>query len=133
MRAVPELERHAWILDRLGCAGMSSDETGAEGGVKLFRVKKKFWRAAELGPFLHMIDCVTVQTKNVTTSKGSTKYHRIPGGNTSSEGAAVIGLPINFYDPAWLTNLRANMKPAFDSLRIDPNPYPLIHDETIQE
>lgn len=133
MRTIPELERHAQILDCLGCAGMSSDETSKEGGVKMYRVKKKFWRAAELGPFLHMIDRITEQTKNATSSKGSTKYLRLPGKDTSSEGGVVRGLPINFYDTAWLANLQTNMKPVFDSLKINFNPYPLVHDETIQE
>jgi len=129
---VPELRRHAWVLDRLGYAGMSSDESSVEHGLKIYRVKKKYWRAAELCPFLHMIDRVTAQTKNVTTSKGSQKYHRLPGEGVSSEGGIVPRLPVNFYDAAWLANLQTQMKPAFNSLRVDPNVYPLVHDQTIQ-
>lgn len=132
-RSVPELGRHVWILDSLGYAGMSSDESSTEHGVKLYRIKKKFWRAAELGPFLHAIDRVTAQTKNVTTARGSTKYHRLPGENTSSEGGVVPRLPINFYDAAWLANLQTHMKPAYESLGINPIAYPLIHDQVIQE
>ena len=133
VHAVPELHRHAWIIDRLGCAGMSSDESSVEHGVKIYRVKKKYWRAAELRPFLHAIDRVTEQTKNVTTVRGSQKYHRLPGGEVSSEGGIVPRLPINFYDAAWLTNLRGHMKPAFESLEIELNAYPLVHDQIIQE
>ena len=112
---------------------MSSDESSVERGVKVYRVKKKFWRAAELGPFLHAIDRVTEQTKNVTTTRGSQKYNRLPSGEVSSEGGIVSRLPINFYDGAWLANLWGQMRPAFDSLDIDPNTYTLIHDQAIQE
>ena len=132
VNSIPELRKHAWILDRLGSAGMSSDESSMELGVRLYRVKKKYWRAAELTPFLHTIDRVTAQTKSATTSKGSQKYFRLPGEGVSSEGGIVPGLPINFYDPAWLDNLRAQMRPAFDSLKIDPNAYPLVHDQATQ-
>lgn len=112
---------------------MSSDESSVERGLKIYRVKKKYWRATELSPFLHSIDRVTAQAKNATTSKGSQKYLRLPGEGVSSEGGVVSGLPINFYDVAWLTNLRTQMKPAFDSLKIDLNAYPLVHDQAIQE
>ena len=112
---------------------MSSDESSVECGVKVYRIKKKFWRAAELGPFLHAIDHVTEQTKNVTTTRGSQKYNRLPSGEVSSEGGIVSRLPINFYDGAWLANLRGQMRPAFDSLDIDPNTYTLVHDQAIQE
>jgi hypothetical protein len=133
VNSVPELRRHAWMIDSLGCAGMSSDETSKENGMTVYRVKKKFWRAAELGPFFHSIDRVTEQTKNVTTSKGSRRCHRLPCEKVSSEGGIVPGLPINFYNTAWLANLRAQMKPAFDSLEINLNVYPLVHEEVIQE
>ena len=112
---------------------MSSDETDVERGMKFYRIKKKFWRAAELGPFLHAIDRVTEQTKNATMSRGSLKYHRLPGESESREGGVILGLPINFYNPTWLTSLRTSMKPAYDRLRIDPNAYPLIHNQVIQE
>jgi hypothetical protein len=130
---VPELQKHAWIIDHLGPAGMSSDESSVERGVKVYRIKKKFWRAAELRPFLHAIDRVTEQTKNATTTKGSQKYHRLPGEGVSSEGGIAPGLPVNFYGAAWLDNLRAHMKPAYDLLEIDPNVYPLVHNQVIQE
>lgn len=121
------------MLDSFGCGGMSSDETSVEHGVKVYRVKKKYWRAADLRPFLHSIDRVTAQMKNVTTTKGSQRYLRLPGEGVSSEGVAVPRLPINFYDAGWLANLRANMKPVFDLLKINTNKYPLIHDQVIQE
>ena len=129
---IPELRKHAWIIDGLGYAGMSSDESDPGRAVKHFRVKKKEWRAAELGPFLHIIDRVTARTKAVTSSRGSQKYYRLLGEGVSS-GGVVPGLPINFYDAAWLANLRANQRPAFDLLRIDPNNYPLIHHPVISE
>ena len=76
---IPELHRHAWILDYLGCAGMSLDESSTECGVKIYHVKKKYWRAPELHPLLHLIDCITAQAKNATTSKGSQRYLWLPG------------------------------------------------------
>lgn len=133
MRDVPELHRHAWILDRLGCAGMSSDESSVERGVKIYRVKKKYWRAPELLPFLHSIDRVTAQGKNATTTKGSQRYLRLPGEGESSEGPIVRGLPVNFYDASWLAKLQASYKPAFEHLEIDPVEYLLVHDRVIQE
>ena len=132
MDSVPELHKHAWILDHLGCVGMSSDESSVEHGVKIYRIKKKYWRAAELSPFLHTVDRVTTQTKNAITSRGCQKYPRLPGEGVSSEGGIVTGLPINFYDAAWLANLRTQIKPAVDWLKIDPNTYPLVHDQVIQ-
>ena len=132
VNSVPELHKHAWIIDRLGRAGMSSDESSVELGVKFYRIKKKYWRAADLSPFLHTIDRVTAQTKNATTSKGCRKYFRLPGEVESKEGGIVPGLPINFYDAEWLANLQTQMKPVHDGLNIDPNTYPLVHDQKIQ-
>ena len=104
-----------------------------EGGVHILRIKKKNWRAAELSPFLHAIDRVTQQVKNITTSRGSSKYNRLPGENVSQDGGVVVGLPINFYNPTYLAHLRTTMKPIYDQLEIAPNAYPLVHDQVIQE
>ena len=113
---------------------MSSDETSVESGMRIYRIKKKSWRAAELGPFLHAIDRVTEHTKNATTSRGTSKCHRLPGESEPSAKAAVATcLPVNCYDPTWLANLCATMKPVYDMLKINPNAYPLVHDQTIQE
>ena len=133
VRNVPELRRHETIITRLGCARMSLDESSVEHGMKVYRVKKKYWRASELGPFLCMIDRVTEQTKNATTTRGSTKYKRILGEKESQEGGIVSGLPINFYNPVWLADLRANKKPAYDSLNIKREAYTLAHDQVIQK
>ncbi|KAF9777739.1 hypothetical protein BJ322DRAFT_1015465 [Thelephora terrestris] len=130
---IPELREHSWVIDHLGAAGMSSDESSTEHGVKIYRIKKKYWRAAELGPFLHGIDRVTAQYKNVTTSKGSQRYLWLSGGEQSTGGVAMPGLPVNFYDAEWLTNLQTHMKPAYNSLEIDPVEHPLIHHPVIQE
>ena len=132
MRTVPELRRHESIIDSLGCAGMSSDETSVESGVKIYRAKKKYWRAPELEPFLHMIDRVTEKTKNATSSRGSTKYLRLPSNKVSKEGAIVPHLPINLYDREWLVELHANMKPVYDWLNVKHEVYPLVHDPVIQ-
>lgn len=133
VRSIPELRRHESIINRLGCAGMSSDESSVERGMKFYRIKKKFWRAPEVSTFLHSIDRVTEHAKNITTSRGSTKYHRLPGQNESREGAIVRRLPVNLYDPIWLAELRANWKPAYDSLKIEHEAYSLAHDQIIQE
>ncbi|KAF9790740.1 hypothetical protein BJ322DRAFT_999041, partial [Thelephora terrestris] len=133
IRSIPELQRHESAVGSLGCAGMSSDETSTERGLRVYRIRKKRWRAAEVGTFLHAIDRVTEQTKNITTSRGSTKYHRLPGEKESQEGGIVSGLPINFYSPTWLANLRAHMKPVYDSLNIKHEVYPLVHDQIIQQ
>ena len=133
VRSVPELRRHEPIIDHLGCAGMSSDESSVERGMKIYRIKKKFWRAPEVSIFLHSIDRVTEHAKNVTTTKGSTKYHRLPGQKESREGAIGSGLPVNLYDPIWLADLRANWKPTYDALKIKHEEYPLAHDQVIQE
>ena len=133
MRSVPELRKHAWIIDCLGYAGMSSDETDRGVAVRHYRVKKKEWRAPELCPFLHTIDRVTARTKDAISSRGTQKYYRLPGEAVTSGGAVVQGLPINFYDATWLANLRANQKPAFESLKVVPNEYPLIHHPIILE
>ena len=133
VQAVPKLCKHTWIIDSLGHTGMSSDELSVERGVKVYCIKKKFWRAAELGPFLHAINHVMEQTKNVTTTRGSQKYNQLPSGEVSLEGGIVQCLLINFYNREWLTNLWGQMKPAFDSLEINPNTYTLVHDQVIQE
>lgn len=112
---------------------MSSDETDREQGLRVYRIKKKFWRAPELGLFLRTIDRVAEQNKNATSSRGSLRLHRIPGGDESHGGRIVPELPVNFYDPTWLANFRAATKPAYDSLKINPNVYPLVHDLIIQQ
>jgi hypothetical protein len=112
---------------------MSSDDTSNEHGVRIYRIRKKYWRAPEVGTFLRAIDRVTENTKNATTARGSTKYLRLPSENESRGGGIPSGLPINFYNPALLANLRATMKPAYDELRINQSAYPLVHDHVIQE
>lgn len=96
---VPELRQHADAVGRLGCAGMSSDESSEEYKTKIYHIRKLPWRALELGPFLHTIDRVTEQVKNATSIRGSRKY-RLPGENESQGQAAALGLPNNLYGPA---------------------------------
>lgn len=112
--------------------GMSSDESSVESGLKVFRIKKKAWRAAELGPFLHAIDRVAENRKNAITSRGYVRGLRLPGENRSQGRGVVTSLPINFYDQAFLANLRATARPAYDMLKIDPEAHPLVHHPVIQ-
>jgi hypothetical protein len=129
----PELSRHHRVIEDLGVAGMSSDESGKENGQKVFRVRRKFWRAAALGPFLHTIDRVTNLKNDVVGGNASQKFQRLPGGPDSSYGPVVSKLPVNFYDAAWLANIKANAKPIYDSLGANPEEYALVHDERVQE
>jgi len=112
---------------------MSSDESSKENEQKVFRIRKKFWRAAALGPFLHVIDRVANLKSDVVGGNAGQKFQRLPGGSNSSHGGVVPNLPVNFYDAAWLANMKANAKPVYDSLCPNPEEYALVHDERIQE
>lgn len=100
------------LVDILGRDGASSDESEPEDdriglGAKVCRVKIRRWRAKWLDPLLTLID----QDRNITNQYGNyqagnrPRLRKRPGRNTSLDKWVPPGLPINFYDEDWYSNL----------------------------
>jgi hypothetical protein len=102
------------VVDHLGAAGMSSDESeDDEMGRKVYVVNKAIWRDKRVTTSLRLVD----GDHNTTNAFGNRKSgnpartrvvrHRARG----SAREAPPGLPINFYDSNWyagLTNRERN-------------------------
>lgn len=124
---------HLEAIESLGSAGMSSDDSGKESDQKVLRIKKRFWRAPELGPFLRVIDRIADANSDALKGDVILRLPRLPGGPESTAGGIVKGLPVNFYDPTWLANIKMNARPVYDALRVKEEEYDLRHGDQIME
>ena len=100
------LTKFVGLLSKLGTDGMSSDE---EVGSNQYDVVAKVWRSTELVIWLRTLDALYRRSReNVkinTDRRGNDIHVRVPSGRINSRSRAVPGLPVNAYDPAWLSTL----------------------------
>ena len=107
-----ELKKYETVLRLLGPAGMSSDESSAENGVKQYVTMKKVWRHKDVGFLLQTLDALYRRDRlNALTNKrrGAQPRLRKTGTKTSSRTPPPPGLPITAFDPTWL-----EAQPDFD-------------------
>ena len=79
---------------------MSSDETDTEAGktIKTCLIRRPYWRAPEVGLFLHTIDSVSAHVKIHEIKPGGQRRRREPRrGLISHRSGVVPNLPKNFY------------------------------------
>ena len=81
---------------------MSSDETDTEPGTikttKTCLVRRPYWRAPEVGLFLHTIDSVSAHVKVHEIKPGGQRRKReVRRGLVSYRNGVVASLPKNFY------------------------------------
>ena len=87
---------------------MSSDESGWEGGTKIYRVKRKPWRDPSVRTFLRTVDLLYEAWRrsggDAGTLRGAWVRSRLDS-NAVSTTPAVKGLPQNAYDHGWFSRL----------------------------
>jgi hypothetical protein len=99
------------MVEELGPAGMSSDESELDGNTKktTYRIRKRLWRARACKDRLIVID----SDRNVTNAHGGTRpgkppRERIRASTSISERAPKVGCPENYYSREWVSNLGSN-------------------------
>lgn len=111
-----------WIVSSLGADGVSTDESADEEGTmgnpgKVCHIREKPWRSPELIKYLKFVD----RDRRITNAYGNVHAgnqprRRIRGGGRRSEIRHIPpGLPINFYNAAWLRSLS-----AYDKSKLAP-------------
>jgi hypothetical protein len=94
----------------LGVDGMSSDESDHENmsGMPQFRIVKKPWRNPTLSPWLRVFDSIHRYSRFRPvrrTTRGAQPHIRLLGNKVDDSCPAVIRLPGNAYNSAWLEML----------------------------
>lgn len=138
---VPLLRRHVNMLERLGVAGMSSDESDTAevlGNASIrnentrYRVKRPRWRAPVLETWLRVFDtCYIVWRRTSTDAIHGAPVHlrERPSNSWSYSKKFVTCLEKNAYDAQWLhacTNVDVVLLPRDDQ-------YDFTHDSRILE
>ncbi|KAH9475473.1 hypothetical protein JR316_0012584 [Psilocybe cubensis] len=132
----PLLQEHVPILQRLGIAGMSSDESDFEdgpastatGGAPRYKVHPPAWRASALSYWLQTIDSLQVLFRRSNGKhRGSFPRLRVASGEDSDSKGFVTDLPITAYNPNWLAARPFYM---FDVRPTDEN-YNFNHDNRL--
>src|SRR5271154_5001172 len=81
-KRIPELRKHARILQILGPQGMSDDEREEQHGRISYRVQTPTWRNPALIPFLRAFDRIYAILKESSTlldRRGNPVHERVPG------------------------------------------------------
>ncbi|KAI6145624.1 hypothetical protein BKA82DRAFT_4357728 [Pisolithus tinctorius] len=102
---------------------MSGDESDHLPGLKRYAITRLNWRSQMATDWLRVFDLIHLSTRfnaNGRAKHGAFPHTRVPSRRVESAGAAVPGLPSNFYDSTWLLNLddddkvRLNILPEVD-------------------
>ncbi len=125
-----QLDHFQPLLELLGVKGMSEDESDLENGrrtgTRVYHVKTLFWRAKtpEFLAFLEILDMLYMSTKykvDGTPKAGNWPRVRVRDGKDPRyKSTAVAGLPENFYDAEYLTQLKQDDPRTFLKLKIQP-------------
>ena len=119
MRNPDGLTDHGWdalntVVDHLGAAGMSSDESeDDEMGRRVYVVNKLVWRDRRVTTSLRLVDGDHNKTNGFGNRKAGNpaRTRVIRARARESVREAPPGLPVNFYDSTWyagLTNREKN-------------------------
>ena len=112
------------MIDVLGAAGMSSDESDQEeDGKRIYYIKRREWRSSAISAYLQLIDHERKKTNdNGNNHAGNEpRERRRYASSPASTCDPVIGLPINFYNKTWYANLTDKQKRdlgALDGVRV---------------
>ncbi|TFY68056.1 hypothetical protein EVG20_g3700 [Dentipellis fragilis] len=101
----PTLQKFVGVVDALGIAGMSSDESDSSEGQKRYMITQPAWRSAEIRKVMGTLDMVHSLTRASNAkrdTRGQHVRHRAQSERVSQRTLAPLQLPINFYDATWL-------------------------------
>ncbi|KAJ7192142.1 hypothetical protein C8J57DRAFT_1109805 [Mycena rebaudengoi] len=102
------LRHHIDMLEYFGVDGMSSDESDEDTSHHgQYKILTPVWRASEATAWLRMFDTlyhILRRSGDVQVLRGAFPHKRIMTQQKSSQKTFVAGLPINVYDPTWLTS-----------------------------
>ncbi|KAA1475957.1 hypothetical protein DENSPDRAFT_853345 [Dentipellis sp. KUC8613] len=101
------LQKFVDVVDALGIAGMSSDESDSSSGQKTYSITQPEWRSAEIRTAMGMLDMVHSLTRASNAKRDSRGQHvrhrdQSEHARVSQRTAAPLRLPRNFYDAEWL-------------------------------
>jgi hypothetical protein len=114
------IERFIKPLNEMSRAVLSGDESDHEQGTRLgqsrYSIVNEAWRSNELVVWLRTIDLLACGEKwggrNIARQGNS---RRIRTHSTrSTDGIAISGLPVNCYDPEWLSSLKRYQRDKLD-------------------
>ena len=97
------------VVEELGVAGMSSDESDHEsgGGAATYAIVNKDWRSSGVMELMRLLDALHLRFRyrnNWNATSGAWPHLRLLSRKSSTQ-AAVKGLPNNFYSPKFLASL----------------------------
>lgn len=119
------------MLERLGVAGMSSDESDAEHRLaKVFRILIKPWRNPEVTLWLHTMDVINRGIRVMSSTTGNDPRARLVSIQSSKTGKPIRQLPLNAYRTEWY-NALTEMEKEHISARLEP--YSFAHSLAIRQ
>ncbi|KII91447.1 hypothetical protein PLICRDRAFT_28103 [Plicaturopsis crispa FD-325 SS-3] len=120
----PDVVGFSPLWDTISADVMSGDETdGAiEGGRPRYAITTLRWRSESVTTWLRAFDKLGLSShfRGDQATRGNFPHYRVVSQLTERRDQPVVGLPENFYDPAWLSSLdetetkRLKMLPAVD-------------------
>ncbi|KAJ7233254.1 hypothetical protein C8J57DRAFT_1090726 [Mycena rebaudengoi] len=129
--AFTPLHRHIDMLEFLGIDGMSSDESEEdENHHTQYKILCPAWRGPHVSAWLRMFDTIhniLRRSGDVEALRGSFPHLRILTQRKSPRKTFVPGLPMNVYDPIWISrDIRTQYV-----LHPSGEPYDFTHDPNI--
>ncbi|KAF8240656.1 hypothetical protein L208DRAFT_1231374 [Tricholoma matsutake] len=96
------------ILDAMPLEAMSGDESAHENGETRFVITNLKWRNLKVTGWFRSLDALHISTcfgLNDRPSPSQFPHCRIPSRRVEAHNNPPEGLPLNFYDPVWLSTL----------------------------
>ncbi|KAF8235914.1 hypothetical protein L208DRAFT_1253935, partial [Tricholoma matsutake] len=102
------MRRFQPILDAMPLEAMSGDKSAHENSETQFAITNLKWRNPKVTGWFRSLDALHISTcfrRNDRPSPGQFPHHRIPSRRVEARNNPPEGLPLNFYDPVWLSTL----------------------------
>ncbi|KAF8220760.1 hypothetical protein L208DRAFT_1331899, partial [Tricholoma matsutake] len=102
------MRRFQPILDAMPLEAMSGDKSAHENGETQFVITNLKWRNPRVTGWFRSLDALHISTRfrrNDRPSPGQFPHRRIPSRRVEARNNPPEGLPLNFYDPVWLSTL----------------------------
>lgn len=102
------MRRFKPVLDAMPLEAMSGDESAHENGELRFAITNLKWRNPNVTSWFRTLDVLHISTRfglNDRPTPGQFPHRRIPSRRMDTYDKPPEGLPLNFYDPLWLSTL----------------------------